>query len=297
MKKQQITFFDEATIDKILIQAGSNFDDEENLIKWIIQTKNQAILKLRPTSISDLEGFNETKTGEGLDLFSDLKEAESEDNENINKYAVIIIDLTFFEIEKPKVLETIVSKLSQNSQNFFLYSTKDSFKVNIDFKKTLKALNISLVNLKKLDSELGLKIAIQYRNLKQIMVKEASLQKIVETSFSYFEILDKLDFLELCGNISDGLENIIPESEPQLFFLGFDPEKPNAEKWLKYTKSDEYQLALSLMLTKLNKTHNISKMNIWKKKIIELDKTFKSGTNLELDNLFKYFLWEYKNQV
>lgn len=277
----QVYFFEDATIDKIQIHLASIYDDEENYLNWINKMPNINIVKL--DTIDDLEDQLNT----GVDLFEEERE-----------YNGTLIDLTKVDLSNEKNILKLFQFIKNNNLNHvFLYSNNLRFSLTPALKKELKALKVKVISLKKIDYDIAHNIALEYRNKINLMLSGEDLKPIIADSNSYIEILDKLDYLKLSDDPKQALRLITPENNPILFMLSFDVERGNYQQWLKLVTKDDYQLTVSLILTKLLKKGNSKQTNIWKRRVIELDKNMKSDSAMEIDNMWKLFLWQYKNNL
>lgn len=281
--------FEDATIDKLLLYLAEIYDDEQNYLNWLSVPNNVQLLK--PDTFSDLINNNPEE-----DLFAELPTGVEIDTSK-NNFIATIIDFTKIDLENQQMRKKFEQFVSIKQElNQFIYSNNLKFTINAEFKKTLKMLNVEVVSLKKMNPATALLIALAYRNKKQILISQQDIEQVVNSSFSYIEIIDKLDFLSNCPSVKEGLNSLLPDNNPALFMLGFDLEKPKYENWLKLVTKDEYQLSLSLIFTKLLKLEDSKEVSLWKKRVINLDKAFKSGDKMTGENMWKLFLWQFKNK-
>lgn len=299
-----IHFFEDATIDKIIVHLAGQLDNENQVLNWILENKPLPIKKIKITSLQDLPMLI-SESGENGDLFggniADDEEKNKEEAENL--ILAYLIDFQNIKFSTKDYLQ-ISNFLKDFPSRFYFYSSSGDNLFNAADKKTLKENKINLINLKKVDAEIQNKIATEYRNQINLMINSIDLKIIIENSSGYIDIIEKLDTLALTNQPRKALLDLFPndiagESTP-LFMLQFDPQNPlkTGEKWYKSVGENEFQLALSLIYGKLEKktsfdykTENL--IRIWKEKVINLDKNYKNSISGSGLILWKQFIWEY----
>lgn len=239
--------------------------------------------------------FNKIKIKQWQDLQTQLDVdnllfAQEQENIQLKNFLVNIHDLQI----NPYLSDFLV-KIKNTFENLFLFSL-DKDKLLAEEKKSLKKAKIDYQKLKS-DKNLRLKSAQEYQTILNLTYSHSSLLYLAENSDSIQEVVDRLDFLALSGLSENQIKNYFSSKTP-LFMLPFSVNNlvKNTLLWYQNLNSpDDLQLALSLLMTKLEKQktkNNLNLINKIKKIILDMDFEMRNNNKIKPTVHWKLMLWK-----
>jgi hypothetical protein len=285
-------FIEEGSYDKILIQlAKQNNSEQENLYELLNHPDKYHYQKICVSNWLEIqESINQSQ--QDL-LFVD---------DDLQTTKCYIVDINKILLESDiKHIQYLQN--NDSGKDLIVYRSEiDSW--SADEKKLLKKYNISLLNLKKIDIVLASRLFHNYLDSAQQddqirLLSSANQSMLISQSSSYQEIIDKLDLLSLTDDPNLNLHLVTSSNELPIFMLRFDVDKIHTQykSWLNAINDDNLQLAISLILTKLEKGSNSFLSRKFFDELIQLDLTLKTNNNVSSITFWKLFLWKCKKIV
>jgi hypothetical protein len=189
-----------------------------------------------------------------------------------------------------EILEFLTSLESQ------IYLIRPDKKITAAEKKLLKKFKAEVLDLKKLDPQLGLKVVQEYTKKYDFEI-DSKLQKLVLASKNYLEIINLLDLVRLSGGDSELIQSLEPEFSLPIFMRQFTvPADLNKLKPWFDTVPEEVQLYLSVCHTKLAKQNSVESSKI-RKNLILTDAEMKTDNTLDSLTKWKLFLYQVARKV
>jgi hypothetical protein len=244
--------------------------------------------KNKPFQKNKISGWQELQSL--LNSENMLFESELAENQN---FLVNIQDLTI-----DKYSTAFLKEQDSKDLNLFLYSLEKE-KLLAEEKKILKKDKIEYQKISKSDSKLRLQIANNYHQKLDLNFSPDFLNQIVQITNSFQEIVDILDFLELSEMDEKTAKEYFKAPELPIFMTSFatnNLERDTLKWYQKIESSDDIQLGLSLLMTKLNKQNNKTANKI-KKMIIETDQKIKTTAKVDPMVWWKLLLWKTKKEL
>ena len=244
--------------------------------------------KNKPFQKNKISGWQELQSL--LNSENMLFESELAENQN---FLVNIQDLTI-----DKYSTAFLKEQDSKDLNLFLYSLEKE-KLLAEEKKILKKDKIEYQKISKSDSKLRLQIANNYHQKLDLNFSPDFLNQIVQITNSFQEIVDILDFLELSEMDEKTAKEYFKAPDLPIFMTSFatnNLERDTLKWYQKIESSDDIQLGLSLLMTKLNKQNNKTANKI-KKMIIETDQKIKTTAKVDPMVWWKLLLWKTKKEL
>jgi hypothetical protein len=244
--------------------------------------------KNKPFQKNKISGWQELQSL--LNTENMLFESEFVGNQN---FLVNIQDLII-----DKYATAFLKDQDSKDLNLFLYSLEKE-KLLAEEKKILKKDKIEYQKIGKSDSKLRLQIANNYHQKLDLNFSHDFLNQIVQITNSFQEIVDILDFLELSEIDEKTAKEYFKAPDLPIFMTSFatnNLERDTLKWYQKIESSDDIQLGLSLLMTKLNKQNNKTANKI-KKLIINTDQKIKTAAKVDPMVWWKLLLWKTRKEV
>jgi hypothetical protein len=241
----------------------------------ILETgKIGSIQKIKLQNVFEIEQY--LSSGDGL---------FEEDDQKVNN---LLIDIQDIDINRH--IEYLNQKLENYDGQVFLYSSElDS--VNAETKKNLKKCKIEVVTLKKIDTDIAIRLYEEYCQKIELKLSSSQISTLVAQTIFYHEIIDNLDFISIAGDVKKGYEALLKTQKPALFMQGFNLTNLDIMPWYKNVDENELQLALSLIFGKLDKLTS-EKAKYLQQQIIYTDQQIKTSSKLPSLTWFRLLLWK-----
>lgn len=193
------------------------------------------------------------------------------------------------DISNLNISTKIKSINTQTSTEIYLYSP-DKRKLPAAEKKLLEKAGFDYIKVPTLNTQEVNKYIETFSTKLNTKPTQATIDQVSQITDSLLGICNYLEIISTIGNQNQYL-SAIKESTPEPLFKQYiNPgNKKNVKIWYDQLNSDEIQLNISLLHTKLSKNYN-NKPYI--KKLIELDKNIKTHSTTKPAQWYKYFLWQ-----
>lgn len=207
---------------------------------------------------------------------------------------------TLFSDDDKKHIVYDIQNLALDAKSLkYIDPTKDVFIYNSSVKLLTNDKKIILQSsgcileppkLTKLNFE---KFVQEYAKNLQLNLQKHHINSIVILSKNLFEIIDIVDYLYLSNSVEDALRSFTKDEKIPIFMLPLRNSnlKEDIKQWLPYINSEESQLIISLLFTKLDKQHS-TLSQILLKQLISLDNQIKLQSRLDATLLLKLFIWK-----
>ncbi len=258
-----ITFLEYSFLE----EAHYYIQSQENRGLDLVLNPNQYIEKLKPTRWKDIDNLG----------------SQSIFEEDGSMDLTPMVDISSLKINT-KLSE--LTKSLENSINIYLYNP-DNRKLIATDKQILKKAGIEYKILKQIPSSTKEELLEKYLSTHQVDKSKLNVKKILQLTSTLHEAIDVID---LCTLEPEYLKTLQSPTLTQLYMQNFRPgNKHDIRTWHRETKEQELQLAISLILTKLKKQHNVSSSV---QNLINLDHRIKTLSKTKPHTWYKYFLWQ-----
>jgi hypothetical protein len=266
------------------------FENYSYLTEFISQKEKVDLLNLLLSKVSNFSFLQTHKLQDWSELKNIISKNEELFEKNLNQENSFLFDIQSLNIDK--VVTNYLQEISSNKQNIYLYSIEKT-SLALQEKKLWQKVGFNYENLKQ-NKELNAKLAKEYTQKLQLNIDFQDLQKIIQNSSSCQEIIDNIDYVSLANDLDLAIKSLQKIDSKPIFMLPFDLKnlQNHSQIWLKNVNSENLQLALSLINTKLSNQKLSSKL---RRELILTDQKIKTFSRVEGLIWFKLFLWKAQN--
>jgi hypothetical protein len=266
------------------------FENYSYLTEFISQKEKANLLDLiisRDNNFSFLQTYK-------LQDWSELKNIISKNEElfekNLNQEKSYLFDIQSLNFDK--IVLAYLQEICPINQNIYFYSIEKT-SLTLQEKKLWQKIGFNYENLKQ-NKELNASLAKEYIQKLQLNIDFKDLQKIIQNSSSCQEIIDNIDYINLANDVDLAIKSLQKIDSKPIFMLPFDLKnlEDHSQIWLKSVNSENLQLALSLINTKLSNQKLSSEL---RKELILTDQKIKTFGRVEGVVWLKLFLWKAQN--
>ncbi len=252
-----------------------------SLIDYLVKNKKN-FWSIKLTYWQEISNYTEFS---GVDIFqSEVKKQN------------LVIDTSDLKINKNSIefLQKQKQILQDKDINIILINYQDN--LNAEDKKLLKKI-LAINSFKTSDESLRINLAKEYAHRINLQLDTKKIEKLAKESTNTKEIIDKLDFIDLSGDLEKSLIEVSQESNLPIFMQSFNLNNLDRDipKWIDIAET-EVQLVMSLIYTKLSKQQH-KKIKKIKKEVIETDQNIKLNNKLKPKTWLKLMFWRIKETM
>jgi len=255
------------------------------LAQYICATENLNFFDYLTNSNLKIEKYNPT-TWQDVDNLSQIENNLFEESD----LKPCLIDLGILVIDEQNL--GILEKLKPLDTNYYFYTTEDK-KLTAETKKLLKKIDVEYLNFKSLDKNVAASLVQKYLDYRKVEIHKLNLNPIIDQSLNYQELVDNLDFIFLAKDKhQEAINSLLKEEQLPIFMYGFRTTNlaSDVSRWLQRISSDDLQLHLSLIFTKLDKQKNTTS-KLLQQELINTDQRIKNISKIDGQTWLKYFYY------
>lgn len=188
-----------------------------------------------------------------------------------------------------KVAEYLVGLKAADTEIYLFSSLKTE--LTAETRKILKKAGLSVMSVKSQKTDL-LEVAKLYANVLGMQIPVSKLELLAATLGTPGEIMNFLDIYDLAGDFRGDLWNFESSMTPlYMMSLKFPSRRSDVSRWADQVGSQEYQLGISLIYTKLAAWPKDIGIK-WRRSVILTDAMMKSGGYVDPGVRWKMLLWK-----